>query len=342
MKCTQCGLPLSPHNTPTVCPRCHATTQAGQAGSRLALTQTPPPFHPHNMSQRDGFAGTPVPVQTSSPTSSSPQWNSGTQHNQFPFPPVIQQSFPSSGQLWNSAPPLTPGAIPTPFPTSPPTPVPFEALAPTPNNPYMAPRTPGVMYTPPTPPLRPRQQSNRGFFIAGFCVITGGLMLILVYILGLGLPPTTATTSLVGTPNVTKSILPSPTTVVQKPTVQPTPTTNAFPGQQYINNPQMASAVNINTAQPIQTTTIFHANQKIYVTFNLQPNGKNGAVCLYWYLNNHSITQYPFAVPSTARAAYSYAIYGSKGAAYVEIYWASTTSCSDRLLAQHVTFTVTA
>jgi len=221
--------------------------------------------------------------------------------------------------------------------------VPFEALAPVNNTPYMAPpRTPGAMYTPPTPPARPHRQSNLGFFIAAFCVITGGLMLVIVYILGLGLPPTTATTSLVGTPNVTKSILPSPTTVAQRPTVQPTPTTNALPGQQYIDNPQMASAVNINTAQPIQTTTIFHVNQKIYVTFNLQPNGKSGAVCLYWYLNNHSITQYPFAVPSTARAAYSYAIYGGTGAAYVEIYWASTASCSDRILAQHVNFTVTA
>jgi hypothetical protein len=71
------------------------------------------------------------------------------------------------------------------------------------------------------------------------------------------------------------------------------------------------------------------------------PHGKNGAVCLYWHLNNKNVTQFPFAVTPNATAGYSYAIYGSTGTAYVEIYWASTIACSDKLLAQHVNFKVT-
>lgn len=321
MKCTHCDLPLSPNNMPLVCPRCHATTQAG---SRPGHTQTPP-FNLQDWGGRE-----------------EQEWHNGSQYNQFPSPPVAQLPFPQSGQLWQSTSTPTPGAIQSPFPTPPPTPVPFEAFAAINNNSYtLPPHTPGIMYTPTEQPRSPHS-SNRGFFFAAFFVITGGIMLVLVYILGLGLPPTSATTVLVGPPKATSSILPAATAIAHKPTVLPTPTTNAFPAQQYITNPQMANAVNISTAQPLQTTTTFHVNQRIYVTFTLQPNGKSGAVCLYWFLNNHSVTQYPFAVPSTARAAYSFAIYGGKGAAFVEIYWASTISCSDRLLAQHVNFTVIA
>ena len=77
------------------------------------------------------------------------------------------------------------------------------------------------------------------------------------------------------------------------------------------------------------------------MTFSLHPNGKNGAVCLFWYLNNRNIAQYPFGVTAGAKAGYSYATYAGPGTAYVEIYWASTIACSDKILAQHVNFTVT-
>ena len=103
----------------------------------------------------------------------------------------------------------------------------------------------------------------------------------------------------------------------------------------------MASLVNTTTAQPLQLTTTFKVNQKIYVSFNIHPDSKNGAVCLIWYLNNKKVTQFPFSVTASARAGYSYAIYGGTGPAYVEIYWASTTTCSDKILAQRVDFTVT-
>jgi hypothetical protein len=173
-------------------------------------------------------------------------------------------------------------------------------------------------------------------------VITGGLILVSVFFFAMGLPSVGTTTAYPATPLATRIITAtSPATPPLSPTAIPSPTAGAFPGQQYIDNPQMASAVNINTAQPVMPTTTFKVNQKIFVTFNIHPGGKSGAVCLYWYLNNKSVTQFPFAVTANAKAGYSYAIYGGTGPAYVEIFWASTTSCSDKILAQHVTFTLT-
>jgi len=185
-----------------------------------------------------------------------------------------------------------------------------------------------------------RRTSNTGFILAGLCVITGGLILVFVYFMASGLPSTNTTSASMGAPTTTSGTLPSATTV-SSPTVLPSQTVGAFPGQQYIDNAQMASMVNTNTAQPLQTTTRFKVNQRIYVTFNIHPNGKSGAVCLLWYLNSRIVTLYPFAVTTAANAGYSYAIYGTAGEGYVEIYWASSTTCSDKILAQHVNFTVT-
>src|SRR5260221_11365109 len=70
----------------------------------------------------------------------------------------------------------------------------------------------------------------------------------------------------------------------------PTPTATIYPGQQYINNAQMASAINSSSLQPTQLTTTFKTNQKIYVTFQLHPAGHTGAVCLLWYLNGQQLT----------------------------------------------------
>jgi hypothetical protein len=198
------------------------------------------------------------------------------------------------------------------------------------------------MYSEPgwgTRPQAPRKSNNRGFVAAGLCVFAGALILVFVYFmaLALSLPSTSLTngTAITATPYNTIN---APTTVA----ATPSPSVNGNPGAQYIDNPQMASAVNFNTAQPLLTTTTFKPNQKIYVTFNIHPAGSDGAVCLYWYLNTKYIAQYPFAVTLNDKAGYSYAIYGGAGPAYVEIYWASTTACSDKILAQQVNFRVTA
>ncbi len=285
MRCTNCGLPLSPTNTSLNCPRCH---------SALVSEAKPVAVYPT-------------------------------------LPPVVQTPFPQAGQMWQ--PDLTPPPLPTPEP--------MEATVRNSSSSDMRDaRTAG------NPPMgqvmraQTRRTSNAGFILAGLCVITGGLILVFVYFMASGLPSTNTTSASMGAPTTTSGTLPSATTVPSS-TVLPSPTVGAFPGQQYIDNAQTASKVNTNTAQPLQTTTRFKVNQRIYVTFNIHPNGKSGAVCLLWYLNSRIVTQYPFAVTAAANAGYSYAIYGTAGEGYVEIYWASSTTCSDKILAQHVNFTVT-
>ncbi len=377
MKCINCGFPLSPNNSQMICPRCHTTSLSEPKGVIGHALNPQQPLNNNQQGwnaqdaqvvdwQRSSYiqgqpvsysqAGTPVQVQSPSPslastTSSSPQWNTGPQHNQLSFPPVAQIPFPQAGQIWNSAPTSTPPPTPTPTPTAipiPPTPTPVMFESPG-NNAGHSSLPPLWMtdnrYASANSSERPRPgrvKRNLGFIVASIFVTTGALLLVLVYILALGLPMHNPIAALTGTPQATRSILPTPTIAASTPTALPTATTSAFPGQQYIDSPQMASSINFNTAQPIQATTTFKVNQRIYVTFAIHPNGKSGAICLYWFLNNHAVTQFPFAVTAAARAAYSYAIYGGTGNGYVEIYWASTTACSDRMLAQHVAFTVTA
>jgi hypothetical protein len=311
MKCTHCGLPLSPTSTSTSCPRCHSSLVSGPA---------PMVQRPQEQAGNQAWVGNVQgpswgqPQQWSSPQApshpSSPTWSTGTYQDQISFPPVAQSPTSKAEHAWPSA------------------------------------RTPGVMYStvstaPAARPQAPRMR-NLGFIVAALCVISGGLILVFVYFLAMSLPATPTTGAYPATPVATKDILAaSPTTPALSPTVVLSPTAGALPGQQYIDNPQMASLVNTTTAQPLQLTTTFNVNQKIYVSFNIHPNGKNGAVCLIWYLNNKKVTQFPFPVTASARAGYSYAIYGGTGPAYVEIYWASSTTCSDKILAQRVNFTVT-
>lgn len=185
--------------------------------------------------------------------------------------------------------------------------------------------------------------ANLGFFVAGLCVLTGGLLLILIYVLSAGLlPPTVQTQSITVKNPVAKATRQHTPTVITTRNTQPSPavTSGAFPAQQYITNPQMASTVNTHTAQVMQAATTFHVGQRVYVTFSIHPNGLSGAVCLQWYANAQAFSHFQFAVSSSSTVAYSYTYYANAAPAYVEIYWASSVSCSDELLAQRVNFTV--
>jgi hypothetical protein len=365
MKCTNCGLPLSPTNTNSYCPRCHAPTVSSPKPAVAPPSQRQ--YSNQGWGNRgeqrggvgvSGIQGNPweqAQAQPLSPTPSSPLWTAGPQQNQASFPPIAQTPFPQPGQMWQ--PPKTP--TPAPGPTSSPVPlvVPTRGFS-SPQYAIPAPvEQPGMGirngmdggYASPATVVHTRQSrsanlsNNLGFIIAGLCVLTGGLLLVAVYFMASGLPSANTTSVYSITPAATQHNTPSPTKVVAvTPTVAVSPTAGTtYPGQLYINNPQMAGSVNTNTAQPLQTTTTFKVNQKIYVTFSIHPNGKNGAVCLYWYLNNRSVTQFPFAVTANAGAGYSFAVYGSTGSGYVAIYWASSIACSDKLLALHVPFTVT-
>jgi hypothetical protein len=133
----------------------------------------------------------------------------------------------------------------------------------------------------------------------------------------------------------------STATIAPTATAIPSQTATVFPGQQYIDNAQMSTSIDSNTLQPTQLTTTFKTGQKIFVSFQVHPSGNTGAVCLIWYLNSKQITTFSLPVNPTSKSSYAYSIYGGAGTSYVEIYWASTTQCTDQVLAQHINFIVT-
>jgi hypothetical protein len=171
----------------------------------------------------------------------------------------------------------------------------------------------------------------------------------LVYIISLHLPPLPAnnqstSTLTANTPTSqnsspgTQGGLPTnltPTSTL--PTATPTPN---LPGKAYIDNAQMASSIDMNTALPSQATTTFTVHQKIFVTFMVHPIN-SGAVCLAWYIDQKQFSQFPFDVGSMPQHAYSFTYAPSAGQGSVNIYWASSTACTDEQLAQTVNFTVT-
>jgi hypothetical protein len=286
MKCTNCGLPLSPSRTPTNCPRC---------GTPLGSDQK----------------ATPAPVQHSSYNPEVAQMPGYWQGEPPTFPSQAPQQPVPPGQMWSQGPLSQPGL--------------FQQTS--------LPRPPLAR-----PPFYTRN-AKLGYIVAGLCIFTCALILVFIYFMASG--------STGGNSNNTTASIPSPmpsptTAATPTATAAPSPTASVYPGQQYVDNAQMASAIDTSSSQPTQLTTTFKTNQKIYVAFQVHPAGQNGAVCLLWYLNGKQSTQYSFAVSANSKLSFAYAIYGEPGSAYVEIYWASTSQCTDQVLAQHVDFTVMA
>jgi phage FluMu protein Com len=345
MRCTQCGMPLSPTNTSMRCPRCH-TVNGMTPKTTVPLSSqqcTDRAWSRLGGVQHYGQVANSWKVEASPqiPFPSVPLFSSETadgQQNRVSLSPMAQLPFPQAGQMWQPNNPQA--AVPVATPSSPP--APMGANMRSSGLQYaMSNSITASMYSAPAPAGRPRppRVSNVGFIVGGLCVIVGAVILIFVYVMAQTLLVTSTSTAPTSS-LLTTTHMPSPPVTIHTPIVVTSPTVGTFPGQQYIGNPQTASAVNTNTAQPLQVTTIFQPNQRIYVTFDIHPNGNNGAVCLVWYLNNRIVTQFPFAVTASARAGYSYAVYGVSGTGYVEIYWASSIACSDKLLAQHVNFTI--
>ncbi len=325
MRCPKCGFPISPTNTSMTCPRCQSTLGSGPPPTRGASLQVEQTWG------RGTIVGTPPQVEQRDVPLPQPQWETPSFPPSLHTPHIQQTSQPN--QMW------------LPGPAQPPTN--SRANGERPGRPFQSDRGGTFHHPPNTRPLagtRPYYDTSRkvnpGFIVAGICVATGALILIFVSFMLASLQntPSTNNTSTLTSPGSTPtSTQPSPTVALSL-----TPT---YPGQQYVDNAQMASTIDTTTAKPIQLTTAFKAGQNMYVTFNIHPAGHNGAVCLRWYLNTFHISDadYSFAVTPNNTAGYSYAIYGptSTGAAYVEIYWASTKACGDKVLAQHVAFTVT-
>ncbi len=340
MRCTHCDLPLSPTSTARVCPRCHMPiiTSANTPAKLKRASMAAPP------SWGDGTA--PLGWQENAgPVVGTPQFGTPPPGSLSSISP--QTPYPQPGQMWLPA--STPPSTPTPVSS-----ISGSHFRASEIHEGFQPLLQPQDMQGGTRPLRPVPSrdktrrtalatSNLGFFIAGLCILTGGLLLILIYVLSAGLlPPTVQTQSItIGNPVATATRHPTPTAVpTRNKQPSPTGTSGAFPAQQYITNPQMASAVNTSTAQVIQAATMFHVGQRVYVTFTIHPNGQSGAVCLQWYANAHAFSHFEFAVSLSSTVAYSYTYYATAAPAYVEIYWASSASCSDELLAQRINFTV--
>ncbi|HXR66111.1 MAG TPA: hypothetical protein VN729_09310 [Ktedonobacteraceae bacterium] len=305
MRCTNCGLPLSPSRTTTNCPRCGAPLNALQGAQQQQ--------QPEQSGWEGGMGG------------ASPQ---------------PQQS------LWGQGNTPVPGSY-SPFPQ--------------PNQGGLnANRMGGFGDAPQQSPLSPRrpyspQQNSKitpklMFIVAGLFVVLAALLLGLVFILGSAnsgnTSPNTASTNTntAGSHATATTASATPTDASTTPDANASPTASgtAYPGQKYIDGAQMAMGINKQTLQATNPTTTFKAGSEMYVVFNLHPPSQGGAVCSYWYLAGKQVTSYPFAVKAGSHASYTFATYGSAGQAYVELYWASTKSCSDQVLAQHIEFTVTA
>ncbi len=292
MKCTACGLPLSPARNASNCPRC---------GTSIASSQKPNagPVHMESPAWSNN-GGAPIHVGVSA---QEQQWGQPDQFSAYQ-PPAMHTPYPQQpqpGQIWSSA-----------------------------------------SNAPQRPPRFSLRNSRFGFLIAGLCVLTGGILLVLVFLLSMGQPGNNPTTN-----NNNNNSAPASTHAVSSPAVSattgstPSATTTTYPGQQYITNAQMTSALP-TASQPVQPATTFKANQTIYVTFNINSGGQGGAICLIWYLNGKASFNYAFAVGAHTTSTYAQAVYGTPGSAYVELYWASSKSCTGQVLAQHVDFTVTA
>jgi hypothetical protein len=194
-----------------------------------------------------------------------------------------------------------------------------------------------------TPGMPPR--IKLGFTIAGMCFASGALLLILVAVMAQSLPSTTTNTQV--TPPAKTStanrVIATPTTAPRTPiAVTPTSTPMLSPAS-YIDNVNLASAVNTSTGTPLTESNTFHVGQSVYITMTLNQPAYNGAVCLNWSVNNNGNIPYNTMIGNSDLAqtnAYFFFKPGSTGPGQVDVYWSSSTACVTKVLIQHETFTV--
>jgi len=177
-----------------------------------------------------------------------------------------------------------------------------------------------------------------GFSIAAACITVGTLLLILVFGIVRTLPRTDTATNTNQQNAQAAQNTPTPPlnpTIALSPSVSP-----ALGGLKYFDKAQIGSEINNNTAQIITQSTTFQVNQKIYVTFQVHTGDQLGAACLLWHWGNKSQTHFEFPLLASTGAAYSYMPAIASGAGNVAIYYASTIACTDKILAQSISFTV--
>lgn len=323
-RCTNCGLPLSPTRTYTHCPRCGAALGNAAPPSPVA-TRAQQYEYPWGGAVQGG-----APVVPGAPGAATPPFHAWEQPAMGVMgSPPPQTLPPTSG--WGPA-----DVLATPAPQ---TPQPPQAWLPQTETALQD--LPAAGYAGGTSGQRRTSHTRLGFIASATCIGMAAILLLCVWFMSLHLTDNAASSSVNQQPGVTATASQAAThTASVTATTTPPLTVTALPGQGYIDHPQMASAVNPQTGQPTHVTTHFKPNQQIYVTFLLHPRGTAGAVCVYWYLDGKSVTNFAFAVRPYSQSGYSYAIYGQPGEGTVDLYWASTTQCTDKVLAQQVTFTV--
>lgn len=351
MRCSNCGFLLSPSHA-TTCPRC-GTKYDGmsknawseqdalfpQAGS-LAPENAPvnPNVQPGHVEAEAPYAqwnAYSAPTFHDAPTNYSGQ---APMQAGLEITPASDKDYAS----FDLSPTVKKQSMPHPIlqkpePNWPPT-TPPQAMAQSSswmNSPSG--HFPQATYNPASPP-RIQRTTRLGFTVAGICLIVGGLILTFVSIMAQPLL-SVDTSSFQTTPITPRNT--SPAITHPSPAVATLTPTEVFPGAQYITNAQMASAVDKVTGQATQYATNYSTNQRIYVTFAINAGQQGGAVCLRWYMNNQYISHYEFSVgKNQLYNSYSYNSTSNPGTGYVEVYWATTVACTDKLLAARATFTV--
>lgn len=316
MKCTHCGYPIGGTGNPLSpahlnCPRCGTPIAPGQAARGFSGPQSDHGEH---------RSGEQVWVQQAA--------NGNVSTIQIPMPPVAAWVSVASAP---SQPPQQTQQAPMGN---------WQSTEARPGGPGEA----RFQISPYRPsgrrPVTDLQSPTRGFIVAGLCVIVAAVILISVHLTAVGLSSNTPDVSMATSPTAVVTSSLSPTT-----TASATATTAAatsLPGAPFIYKAEMASAVDSNRGKATTLATTFSVGQKIYVILQLHPTNQTGAVCLLWYLSGKETTHFEFSVGPTDRIAYSYTIDRQPGAGYVDIFWASTTDCTNALLAQRVLFNVTA
>jgi hypothetical protein len=353
MRCSNCGLPLSPSRTN--CPRCGTNYNGVQKNAwseQDALSPQAGPFAPEkipaSLNVQQGHVESEAayaqwnaysaPTFHDSPTSYDGQVPmqaglettpvSDKDHASFDLSPTVKKhSMPH---------PIPQKLEPNQHPTTPPQTIsqPSDwSTMPAPLGLF-----PQAAYNP-APSPRMRRTTRLGFTAAGACLTVGALILTLVSIIAQPLLLASNSSDQTASP-----INPRNTSLAENrpsPIVAtPTPT-EIFPGAQFITNARMASAVDKATGQATQYATTFPTNQRIYVTFALNAGLQGGAVCLLWYMNNQYISHYEFPVgKGQLYNSYSYNSMSNPGTGYVEVYWATSVACTDKSLAARVPFTV--
>jgi hypothetical protein len=338
MNCRTCGAPLPPGAV--FCTTCGSSTPYNvESGATPPNSAASSPYDPTVAVPQQPFQQQPFPQQS---FQQAPSTSYGTPSDPYGAPPPPQNPYnPPSGYgnygaqgVQNT--PSAQGSYGAPQYGFPGQPGPGFPGQPGPGGYPIGQPMPGP-YGTPTPPKR---RSRVGLII-------GIVVLVLVLACaGIVVAATMAAKNAVSTANATPVATTGATAAAQAPTTAAAsdmPATSAVvpAAAAILSNPKTASAVDQNLLPTTQTST-FKTGQKIYVTFVINSQGKNGYIQIKWYQNGQSLTSDILAHHAENDRGYFSLAYNEPGDGGAAIYWCVQANCSDAQLAQIVKFSVTA